>query len=311
MLKVRSTMIVAAVFAAMFVVPSFLRGGSDEQAEHRAVTMTVTAESRHKEPPIPVQIEDVQVRVQKEKIAVAAWKPASGPLNLYILIDEGLSPSADSFMGEIASFIRELPAQTRVAVGYASNGTLSVAQDFTEDREKAAKALRIPRGDAGVMPSPYLALNDVVKRFPDVPERREIVFLSSGYDALSGGELNNPYASTAIENAQRNNVQVFSVYAPSASHRGRHFISLGNAQSNLAKVADNTGGDSYFLGTLAPVSLKPYLDDILQAFAHQYLLRVELPAGRKSVSPKITTELPGVEFDYASEVWAPVTEKKK
>ena len=270
--KAKSGLLVAAAFAAMIALPSSVLGQVDEPADNRTVTMTATAHSRHKEAIPPVQKEDVQVRLHKTRLAVAGWMVASGPLNLYILIDEGLDQSAGSFLSEIASFIRELPARSRVAVGYGSNGNVSVVQDFTEDFERAAKALRIPRGDAGAIASPYLALNDLVKRLPNVPERREIVFLSSGFDPFGGNGLTNSYASTAIHNAQRRNVQIYSIYAAAASHRGSHFFPVWQAQNNLAKVADETGGDAFINGTGEPVSLKPFLDDIARSLAHQYML---------------------------------------
>jgi hypothetical protein len=281
--------------------------GIQAQTSDRLVTLTVTVDSHKNQAPPAVAKEEVLVHHQKERIKVVDWKPASGPLNFYILVDDGLDSSAGSYLGEIAAFIHELPAQTRVAVGYASNGSVSVAQDFTEDKDAAAKALRIPRGSFGAVASPFLALNDLVKRFPDAPERREILFVSSGYDPMGGNDPSNPYVSTAIDNAQRRNIQVYSVYASAASHRGSHFFAVSMAQSNLAKVADETGGDSFYMGFGSPVSFKPFLDEVLQALSHQYILQVAIPEGKKAnwVNLKINTEATGVEFDYAAKVWVP------
>jgi len=55
---------------------------------------------------------------------------------------------------------------TLVAVAYARNGAAMVTQDFTNDHALAAKALRIPLGNLGAFASPYLSLQDWLKRWP-------------------------------------------------------------------------------------------------------------------------------------------------
>ena len=302
----RQVFILGSVLAVMIMLLSCLCPGAQAQTADRNVTMTVTVDSHRNQAPPAVAKDEVLVHHQKERLQVVDWKPASGPLNFYILMDDNLDSSAGSYLSEITTFIHALPAQTRVAVGYASNGTVSVAQDFTEDKDAAAKALRIPRGSFGVA-SPFLALNDLVKRFPDAPERREILFISSGFDPMGGNDLSNPYVSTAIDNAQRRNIQVYSVFASAASHRSRHFFAASMAQSNLAKVADETGGDSFYMGTDSPVSFRPFLDELLQALSHQYILQVAVPEGKKAswANLKISSEASGVELDYATRVWVP------
>ena len=305
-MKIRGDLLIlAVVLAASCGILQPLSAQNEKQPANKVVTMTVTAHGQRNQPPPPVQTEDVQVHQKKDLLHVADWKPATGPLNFYIVIDDALSQDAALNFGEIKDFINGLPENTRVAVGYASHGTVAVAQDFTEDRDKAAKALRIPLGNMGSFASPYLSLSDLVKRLPDAPERREILFISSGFDPFGGNQLNNTYLSTAVEQAQRSNVQVFNLYAEGASHRSRHFFAVSNAQGNLAKLADDTGGDFYALGTGSPISFKPHLDALLNALAHQYILSVNIPAKDKGywTSVKISSELHGVEFDHASSVW--------
>ena len=44
------------------------------------------------------------------------------------------------------------------------------------------------------------------------------------------------------------------------------------AQNNIAKLSEETGAESYFLGYGTPVSLKPYFDEIGEHLSNQYLL---------------------------------------
>jgi hypothetical protein len=53
-----------------------------------------------------------------------------------------------------------------------------IAQDFTTDHALAAKALRIPRGQFGIGSSPYLAVIDWLKRWPDTGSRRSLLLIS-------------------------------------------------------------------------------------------------------------------------------------
>src|ERR1044072_8130490 len=68
------------------------------------------------------------------------------PLNIAILIQDDLVPQVGNELGVTRDFIRSLPQGSRVMVGYITAGSLQVRQPFTEDMDKAAKALRIPLG---------------------------------------------------------------------------------------------------------------------------------------------------------------------
>jgi hypothetical protein len=47
--------------------------------------------------------------------------------------------------------------KTVIAVGYMQNDAVNIVQNFTNDHTQAAKALRLPLGNAGVSASPYLS----------------------------------------------------------------------------------------------------------------------------------------------------------
>jgi hypothetical protein len=74
---------------------------------------------------------------------------------------------------------------------------------------------------------------------------------------------------------------------------------------SIAKLSDETGGESFFLGTQNAVSFRPYLDQLQSSFGNRYLLEFNAVPGNKSGLQyvKLTTEVAGVELDSANSVW--------
>src|SRR5205823_13862566 len=142
-----------------------------------------------------------------------------------------------------------------------------VVQDLTQDHAQAAKAVRLPMGVPGINASPYLSLSDLIKRLPHDNARHEVVMVSDGLDRLWGSGPGDPYVDTAVEDAQRAAVNVFASYAH-GDERYSYWRSWWG-QIYLSQVADQTGGESYYIGfTGAPVSFAPFLDDISQRLSH-------------------------------------------
>jgi hypothetical protein len=268
-------------------------------------TITVTAIGKKDSAPPAISKDDVQLTVDKQRKQVAGWEKADG-LGLAILIDDALDTSAASQWNDLRAFIMAQPANTSIAVGYAVNSSVQVAQDFTTDHALAAKALRIPRGQLGIGSSPYLAVIDWLKRWPDTGNRRSLLLISSGIDTFRGyfGPF-YPDVDTAVSRAQRENVNLWSIYSPGIGHRSRSFALSNLGQNNLSKMTDETGGETYYLGTLAPVSFKPYLDELLLHLNNQYLLTFAGDGGTKGKYTRIQlkTELPEVEFSHANNAY--------
>jgi len=187
------------------------------------------------------------------------------------------------------------------------NGTADILQNLTNDHAQAGKALRLPFGDAGASGSPYFSVVDLIKRWPEGPVRREILMLSDGIDRFGGSGPNNPYVDSAIEDAQRAGVIIFSIYTPGVGHFGHSFWRMNWGQNYLSQISDETGGESYYLGFGAPVSLAPYLDDLTHRLTRQYLLtflaKPEKKAGVQQV--KLRTEVPNAELVAADRVYVP------
>ena len=268
-------------------------------------TITVTAIGKKDTPPPPVSKDDIQLSANKERKQVAGWEKADS-LGLAILIDDSLDSTVASQWNDLREFIMAQPPNTSIAVAYVDNSSAAVAQDFTTDHALAAKALRIPRGQLGIGSSPYLAVIDWLKRWPDTGTRRSLLLISSGIDYFRGSWTPfYPDLDTVIDRAQRENVNLWSIYSPGAGHRSRSFGLVNLAQNNLSKMTDETGGETYYLGLDAPVSFKPYLDEIQLHLNNQYLLTFAGDGGPKGklVRLQIKSELPNVEFSHANNAY--------
>jgi hypothetical protein len=293
------------LFASLLAFTSF----SNLPARAADVTVTVTAVAKKGSPP-SIKKEDVQVFQGKERVQVADWRN-DGPLYLAILIDDSLDTEAASQWNDLRAFINEQPQNTLVAVAYARNGAAMVAQDFTQDHALAAKALRIPLGNLGAFASPFLSLQDWLKRWPSSAgdHRSSILLISSGIDYFRGGfDPVDPDLDITIEHAQKENVNIWTIYYPVEGHLGRGFFRAFNAQSNLSRLSEETGAESFYLSFERPVTLKPYFDELNQHFNNQYLLTFVAPAGGKKGKferVRVVTEVPKVQFLTPSEVFLP------
>ena len=269
------------------------------------VSLTVTAVGKKDMAAPAVNREDVQFFLNKERTQIANWHRGE-KLFLAVLIDDSLDSTVASQWNDLKEFFNAQPPSTYIAVFYGRNGEAVVAQDFTNDHALAAKALRLPIGP-GAFSSPYFALQDLMKRWPSTGERRSILLISSGIDYFHGNFPTSPDLDTTIEHAQKQNINVWSIYFPDAGHRARGFFLLTRAQSDLSRLAEETGAESYYLSISAPVTFKPYLDELATHLANQYLLAFKGGGGAKGrfERVRITTELPNLEFFHASQVFLP------
>src|SRR5271170_4865276 len=112
------------------------------------VQMTVTVRVLGENKRMPeVNREDVIVRQGKERLQVTGWTPVGkdqGGLDMFILIDDSAHPSLASQFDDLRGFIHSLPANTSVGIGYMRNGTVRIAQNLTNDHDRAASAMRLP-----------------------------------------------------------------------------------------------------------------------------------------------------------------------
>ncbi len=243
------------------------------------------------------------------------WAPAQGDragLDLVILLDDGSNISLGSQLEDIRQFITAQPATTSIAVAYMRDGISQLVQNFTTDHQQAGKALRLPLGIAGVNGSPYFSLSDLIKRWPVDNNRKEVLMVSDGIDRYYGtNDMLDPYVENTIEDAQRAGVVVFAIYSPGVGHFEHSYWSTYWGQLYLARVAEETGGEAYYIGmTGAPVSFVPYLDDLTHRLGHQYFLSFMAKPQKKTELQKVklTTEVPNADLVGASRVLVPASQ---
>ena len=133
--------------------------------------------------------------------------------------------------------------------------------------------------------------------------------ISSGVDYFRGSfDPIDPDLESTIERAQKENINVWTIYYPDEGHVGRRQFRVFNAQSNLSRLSEETGAESFYLDFGVPVSLKQYFDEIQDHLNNQYLLTFNASGGGKKGKferVRVATEISNVEFITPSEVFLP------
>jgi hypothetical protein len=277
------------------------------------VNLVVTVEARHGSNVPDITRDDVMVYQGHDRDRVTGWLPLKGDhagLEFFIMLDDSSNVSLGSQLEDIRQFINAQPPTTKIGIAYMQNGIAQVMQNLTNDHALAAKALRLPLGNPGASASPYFSLGDLIKRWPASEERHEVLMITDGIDRYWGSGPDNVYVDQVIEQAQRAGVIVFSIYTPGEGHYGHSYWRTYWGQNYLSQVADETGGEAYYLiGSAPPVSFAPYLEDVTRRLGRQYLLtfipKPEKKAGMQRV--KLQTEVPNAELVSADRVYVPAT----
>lgn len=273
------------------------------------VTTVVTVEAKHgKEVPV-VNKEDVRVLQGRERLRVTDWVPLQGEnasLELLVVIDEGSRETLALRYDDLRQFMDAQPPSTVIAIGYIEYGSVRLAQNFTKDREATDKALRIPLGSAAGGGSPYLAIIDVIKHWPESKARHAIFMISSGIDPLEPGIV-DPYLDNAIEVAERTGTQVSTIYTAMEGHFGHSYWRFTRGQDNLSELAEDSGGESYFEGFSTPISFTPFLNEFADRLTHQYRLTFQIKPDKKPSFQhvKLETEVPNADLVSADRVYVP------
>jgi hypothetical protein len=307
------------LFAIPVVIASLLAGAQLTMAQESAapagpsVNLVATVEARHGSNIPAITRDDVMVYQGRDRDKVTGWLPLQGDhagLELFILLDDSSNASLGSQLEDIRQFILAQPASTKIGIAYMQNGIAQVLQNLTSDHTLPAKALRLPLGSPGANASPYFSLGDLIKRWPENPERREVIMITDGIDRYWGSGPDNAYVDTVIEQAQRAGVLVYTIYTPGEGHYGHSYWRTYWGQNYLSQLADETGGEGYYLiGSAPPVSFTPYLSDVTRKLGNQYLLtfiaKPQKKAGMERI--KLQTEIPNAELVSADKVYVPAT----
>lgn len=302
----------AALAAIVVWVCSLVHAQPQTSSEPGISThVVVTAEPRKGSTVPVINQDDVLVYEGHNRDKVTEWIPATGDhaaLDLFILIDDSATENLGTQLEDIRKFIQSQPGTTKVGIAYMQNGSAKVLQDLTLDHSAAARSLRLPMGIGGANASPYFSLSDLVKRWPeDGAPRRSVMMITDGIDRYYGEfNLQDPYLDEAIDDALRAHVMVSAIYEPAAGHFGHSYWESYWGQLYLSDVAEQTGGEAYYIGfTGAPVSFSPYFDQMADRFSHQYLLTFLAQRPKKAgwQSVRLSSEQPNVDLVAPKRVW--------
>lgn len=226
-----------------------------------------------------IQVDRLVVKEDREEQTILSIRSVvDAPLALSILIQDDLSSSFNLQLRDLKKFIRSLPRGSRVMVAYLRGGTLQIRQRFTDDLDRAAESLRIVASSPSVAPrNPFDGVVDALDRFDALPAgRRAVLLISDGLDTSQGLNNSSPTQSIdlerAISRAQRRSVAVFSIYNPASLTEGSNGTLVLNGQGSLAKIADETGGRAFYLGSIAAVTFDPFFRDLSLLLNRQFLL---------------------------------------
>jgi hypothetical protein len=230
----------------------------------------------------------VHVWVDGHKVQVNTWRSSrrsSTPVEVVLMIDNGARESLGRELGDIRHFLESLPPNAKVTLAYMEYGRAALAGPLTADHEKAVKELHLPVGEPGMNASPYFCLSDLAKHWPsnDQSARREVIMITNGVDNYEPRyNPEDPYVLSAIHDAVRANVVVYSIYWRNTGMGSSSGYETNAGQNLLAEVTQDTGGYSYWIGYGNPVSLRPYFDDFNKRLENQYELGFLAPLRGKS-----------------------------
>jgi VWFA-related protein len=301
------------LFLAVSIFSPTFSARAQKQASSGTVPITtvVTALGPKYTAPPAISQSDVSVYAGKDKQNVTAWVPAQGDkanLELAIVIDDSDRIDLGNQISDISSFIKAQPKTCGVAVFYASNGTVQAASQFSTDHDAVAKSVRLPLGRTAAYSSIYLSVMDLIKRWPVTGARREMLLIADGIDRFRGDPF-SPDVDSAIERAQKAGVMIHTLYASGIGPFSRNMFQVNYGQSNLAKMADGTGGEAFFQGLQTPISFGPFLEQLNTVLNNQYWLKFETPRSKKKNgemrSIRVRTEQKDVDLSTATRVFVP------
>jgi hypothetical protein len=255
--------------------------------------------------PSSVTQQDLAVKIDGKRAKVTSWASYQAPNNeieLVLLIDGGARSSIGRQWGDIEKFVNGLPPNAKAAIAYMQNGEAKFAGPLAADHAEILKNLHLPLGMAGISGSPYFCLSNLAKKWPgqSADARREVVMITDGVDNYERRyDPDDPYVQTAIADATRAHLVVFSIYWMNQGWTDRTEYAASDGQNLLMQVAEATGGKSFWQGMGNPVSFQPYFDELSRRLRNQYELGFIAPASVPSgvVDMKLSLHAPGTEIN--------------
>lgn len=296
----KSFIVAATVTTAAFLVPVLPAQVEGPQRSHAMVRVEGNQS---------ISANDIQVKVDGREVAVRSLRSVAQdkiPVQLVIAVDEGLRDFGNN-LDSLKSFVRSLPPNVSVGVGYMRNGRIAVQGGLTNNHEMVERSVRLPMGSVGMSGSPYFCISDIAKHWPS-NERgaRFVLMITNGIDPYNGRPTpvnqNSPYVDTAIEDAQRAGVTVYSIFW--GMRGGGIGYGSFSGSSYLTDLSESTGGELLSPGTLNPPSIDAFLDRFHKALDRSYLATFDAPSSGKGLqSLKVSSKVHGVKVHAARQIF--------
>ncbi|MFP5238040.1 MAG: hypothetical protein ACLGSD_19255 [Acidobacteriota bacterium] len=272
-----------AATALLTAIPLFAQN-NDSQARGKALVTVVP--KAHKTGDLTAQNLSLKVDGKEASITgVTAFHNPGDRLEVVIMIDSGARTSISTQLSDISDFIKNLPPNAKVSIGYMENGVTQLTGPLTTDHQAALKGLHIPIGIVDEDASPYFCLSDLAKHWPsnDPGARREVVMITDGFDYYYPSmDLQDPYMEASINDSVRAGITVYTIYWMNKGFVSHTMYGNNVGQNLLLEVTQATGGNSYWEGLGNPVSFQPYFKDLMRRFQNQYEVGFTAPVPPKN-----------------------------
>ncbi len=252
-------------------------------------------------PALSVQSQNLQLKVDGKPSSITDLAPAKGPgspLELVILMDSSARSSLGTQLNDIADFVKEMPNNTKIVLGYMENGRAALIGSFSANPAGILNGLHLPAGAPGTSSSPYFCLSDLAKNWPshDPSARREVVLITDGVDYFNlRYDPQDPYVQAAIKDSIRSGLVVYSFYWMNRGRIDQSAYENNSGQSLLQEVTQATGGYSYWEGTGNPVSFDPFFRDLRRRFQNQYKVAFSSELKGKPQIERFSVKLQGID----------------
>jgi len=262
--------------------------------------LVVTVADHMNHSPRTLKLEDMR---ETPSMRIANITRSGGPAEVYVLIDNAANYDFGSKLAELRGFVNAQPASTAIGLAFIKDGELSVAQTPVKDHQLVARALRAPSGSEPG--NPWCALSNLIGSWPRNGERREVLMITSGMDGTATRVDACANAETVIDLAQRTGVSVYAIYHPAADYDKKEWRDVDAGVVKLAHVCYETGGEAYFISHSAMETIAPFLDDIAEHLANQYLMTVVFDSAPEPGFREVYlhTASPALELMAPTKVW--------
>ncbi|HEX9982084.1 MAG TPA: VWA domain-containing protein [Thermoanaerobaculia bacterium] len=235
--------------------------GSTELMDVSAVTFIATVLDNRGEPVPGLTSKDFTVQDEGKRTDVSVREGVEEPVTIGIAIDSSSSMSAYApHLGETAARLVEATVRPQdVAFVAAFDSSARIIRPRSNDVAAMRAAIFELRNLGGT--SIYDGVTFALQQFQEVSGKRVLVVLSDGAEGTSTGD-----ADAAVRLAKTVGVPIYALIP----HGGQKFF------NPLAKLAELTGGESFFLNQDEDVDIA--LKRIAAEIRGQYLLSFQAPA---------------------------------